>query len=191
MPTSSKYLRAGYIKSTEFAPSTIFTKCSILNIAAALDPPLSEQLENLKFLERDFSVSIYHQNISFSTIEMFKMFKDISPQIGENIFQFRDALSCQLRKQTNFLIAYVHSLFSCTDSIKFLKPKVWKSLPHEIKQLKNFEEIKKSIKQWKPTSCLCCLSKTYIPTLCFIRYRIQYIRFYYYLSGSSCLFDFY
>ena len=124
---------------------------------------------------------------------MFKIFKDISSQIVEGMFQFRDALSCQLRKQTNFLIAYVHSLFSCTDPIKFLKPKIWKSLPCEIKQLKNFEEIMKAIKQWKPTSCLCSLSKTYIPTLGFIRYRIQYISFwfYYYLSGSSCLFDFY
>ena len=100
-----------------------------------------------EFLEIDFSVSIHHQNISFSAIEMFKILKDISPQIGKEIFQFRDALSCQLRIQTNFLIAYVHSLFSCTDSIKFIKPKIWKSLPREIKQLKNFEEIKKAIKQ--------------------------------------------
>ena len=32
------------LKSREFAPSTIFTKCSILDTAAVLDPPLSEQL---------------------------------------------------------------------------------------------------------------------------------------------------
>ena len=130
-----------------------------------------------KFLEIYFSVFIHHENISFSTIEMFKIFKGISPQIEKEIFQFKDALSCQLRKQTNFLIPYVHSAFNCTGSIKFLKPKIWKSLPREIKQLKNLEEIKKAIKQWKPTSCLCSLSKTYIPTLGFIRHRIQYISF--------------
>ena len=108
---------------------------------------------------------------------MFKIFKDMSPQIVKEIFQFRDALSCQLSKQTHFLIAYVHSLFSYTDSIKFPKQKIWKRLPREIKQLKHFEEIKKTIKQWKPTSCLCSLSKTYIPALGFTRYRIQYISF--------------
>ena len=32
-------------------------------------------------LERDGSVSIHHQNIRFLAIEMFKVFKDVGPQI--------------------------------------------------------------------------------------------------------------
>ena len=34
-----------------------------------------------ELLERDSSVSIHHQNIRFLAIEMFKVFKGISPQI--------------------------------------------------------------------------------------------------------------
>ena len=42
--------------------------------------------------KRDGSVSIHHQNIRFLAVEMFKVFKDISPQVVKEIFQFRDAV---------------------------------------------------------------------------------------------------
>ena len=52
--------------------------------------------------KRDGSVSIHHQNIRFLAVEMFKVFKDISPQVvketfqfREEIFQFRDAVPDQ------------------------------------------------------------------------------------------------
>ena len=40
--------------------------------------------------KRDGSVSIHHQNIRFLAVEMFKVFKDISPQVVKEIFQFRE-----------------------------------------------------------------------------------------------------
>ena len=61
-----------------------------------------------------------HQNIKFLAIEMFKVFKGISPQILKEIFQFRDAMPYQLRKQTNFQIPSAHSAVNGTESIKFL-----------------------------------------------------------------------
>ena len=42
--------------------------------------------------ERDGSVSIHHQNIRFLAVEMFKVFKDISPQVVKEIFQFREEI---------------------------------------------------------------------------------------------------
>ena len=36
--------------------------------------------------KRDGSVSIHHQNIRFLAVEMFKVFKDISPQVVKEIF---------------------------------------------------------------------------------------------------------
>ena len=80
-----------------------------------------------------------------------KVFKGISPQILQEIFQFRDAMPYQLRKQTDFPIPSLHSVVNGTESIKFLGPKIWKILPKDIKQLQNLKEFKKAITQWKPT----------------------------------------
>ena len=45
--------------------------------------------------KRDGSVSIHHQNIRFLAVEMFKIFKDRSPQVVKEIFQFRGAVPDQ------------------------------------------------------------------------------------------------
>ena len=66
-----------------------------------------------KPLERDGSVSIHHQNITFLAIEMFKVFKGIIPQIVKEIFQFGDVVPKQLRKQTDSQIQ------SVTQKIKY------------------------------------------------------------------------
>ena len=45
--------------------------------------------------KRDGSVSIHRRIIRFLAVEMFKVFKDISPQVVKEIFQFRDAVPNQ------------------------------------------------------------------------------------------------
>ena len=56
---------------------------------------------------------------------------------------------------TDFKITSVHSIFSGTESIKFLGRKTWEVLPREIKQFESLKEFKKALKQLKPTSCPC------------------------------------
>ena len=58
----------------------------------------------------------------------------------------------QLRKQIDFQITSVHSVFDGTESIKFLGPKIWEILPYEIKELECSKAFKKAIKQWNSTS---------------------------------------
>ena len=91
------------------------------------------------WVQRYASDSIHHQNIRFLVIEMFKVFKGISLQIAKEIFQFRDAMPYQLRKQTDFQISFVHSVSSGTESIRFLRPKILEMLTHEIIKLENFK----------------------------------------------------
>ena len=76
---------------------------------------------------------MHRQNIRFLTIEMFKIFKGVGPQIVKEIFQLRDAVPYQLRKQSDFQMSTV--LFSDTESIIFLTSKTWEILPHQIQQL--------------------------------------------------------
>ena len=47
---------------------------------------------NNELFERDGSASIRHENIEFSTIEIFKVFKGIRLQIVTEIYHFRDAM---------------------------------------------------------------------------------------------------
>ena len=42
-----------------------------------------------ELLKRYGSVSAHHQNIRFLAVEMFKVFKGVSPQILKEIFQFK------------------------------------------------------------------------------------------------------
>ena len=60
-----------------------------------------------ELLERDGSVSIHHQNIRSLESEMFEVFIDISPQIVKVVFQFRDTVTYQLKKQKDFQIPSV------------------------------------------------------------------------------------
>ena len=63
----------------------------------------------------------------------------------KEVFQFKGPY--QLRKETDFPIPSLHNVVNGTENIKFLRPKIWKTLPHVIKQLENFKEFKKAIKQ--------------------------------------------
>ena len=52
---------------------------------------------------------------------MFKVSRGTSSEILKLILQFKDAVLYQLRKQTGFPIPSVHSVFSSTESLKFLR----------------------------------------------------------------------
>ena len=120
------------------------------------------------WVQRYASDSIHHQNIRFLVTEMFKVFKGISLQIAKEIFQFRDAMPYQLRKQTDFQISFVHSVSSGTESIRFLRPKILEMLTHEIITLRILKlgchlpknmfwltSIKTLLKKWKMLFISC------------------------------------
>ena len=51
------------------------------------------------------------------------------------------------------------------ESIRFLGPKIWKSLPNNLKKKESIESFKMAIKEWKPESCPCRLCKTYLENI--------------------------
>ena len=71
--------------------------------------------------------------------------KVTSPKIVREMFQFRDAATYKLIKQTDFQTTFVHSACSGTQSIKFIGQKIWEIWIHEIKQLEGPQESKKTI----------------------------------------------
>ena len=86
-----------------------------------------------ELLVQDGSVSIYHQNLQKLPVEMFKVSRDLSPEIVNELFQFTEQILYELRQRPQFQIPWVHSVFSGTESLKFLGPKIWTLVPNEMK----------------------------------------------------------
>ena len=78
-----------------------------------------------------------YQNLQKLAVEMFKVSRGLSPEIVNELFQFREQIPYELRQRPQFQIPWVHSVFSGTESLKFLGPKVWARVPNEMKQLES------------------------------------------------------
>ena len=83
---------------------------------------------------------------------MFKVSRGLSPKIVNELFQFRDQIPYGLRQRSQCQILLVHSVFSGTESIKFLGPKMWVLMPNETKQLESLGKFRNAIKQWNVLS---------------------------------------
>ena len=79
---------------------------------------------------------------------MFKVFRGLDTEIINKIFQFREEITYKLRQRSQFHILSVHSVFSGTESFKFLGPKIWAHVPNEMKQLEDLGKFRKEVKQW-------------------------------------------
>ena len=66
---------------------------------------------------------------------MFKVSKGLCPEIVKGLFQFRFDIPYNLRQRSQFHIPSVRTVFSGTESIKYLGPNFWKLTPDEIKEL--------------------------------------------------------
>ena len=86
-----------------------------------------------ELLNKDYSVSICHRNLQALTIEMFKMKNNKGSELLNEIFQNR-ALPSNLRTNSNFSSRQVHSLYHDTESLSFLRPKIWELVPEDTKQ---------------------------------------------------------
>ena len=87
-----------------------------------------------ELLVKDGSVSIHHQNLQKLVVEIFKVSRDLSPEIVNELFQFREQIRYELRQRSQVQIPLVHSVFIGTKSLKFLGPKIWALVPNETKQ---------------------------------------------------------
>ena len=124
----------------------------------SLDSYNDEKSNFTEQLVKDGSASIDHQNLQKLAVEMLKVSRGLSPQIVNELFQFREQTPYELRQRSQFQISFVHSVFSGIDSLKFIGPKNWLVVSNEIKQ-KSLGKFRNAIIQWKPLSCPCRLCK--------------------------------
>ena len=57
---------------------------------------------------KDGSASIHHQNLQKLAVKIFKVSRGLSPEIVNELFQFREQISYELRRISQFQITAVH-----------------------------------------------------------------------------------
>ena len=119
-------------------------------------------------LKKDNSVCIHHKNLQFLLIEMYKAYNGLSPKIFSELFQKRGELNYNFRSNNLFVVPKAKSVFNGEETVSVLGPKIWNSLPDEIKEKRSLLSFKTAIKKLDLNFCPCRLCKKYISGVGFI-----------------------
>ena len=120
-----------------------------------------------ELLEKDNSVSIHQRNLQVLAVVMFKIYRNISTKILNDIF-LPKINSYDLRNKSTFESRKVNSVYHGTESLSFLGPKIWDLVPPEMKEIECLEVFKNKIKSFTFSNCPCRLCRTYIAQIGFI-----------------------
>ena len=83
----------------------------------------------------------------------------------QEVFPLKEQVHYNLRTQTDFKIPHVKTVNYGLESIRFLGPKIWKSVPNDLKRKESVSSFTTAIKKWKPEQCPCRLCKTYLQNI--------------------------
>ena len=119
-------------------------------------------------LEKEGSVSVHNQNLQILATEMYKIKNDLSQLIATELFEQRNEQHYYLRKNSQFTIPPIRTMYHGSESISFLGPKIWNILPDRLKNVNSIEAFKMKIKKWKPENCPCRLCKVYVQNVGFV-----------------------
>ena len=114
-------------------------------------------------LEKGSSVSIHYRNLRALATEMYRTYYGMAPEIMTEIFLLRPQDQYNLRRWSDFTLPIVRTVNYGLESIRYMGPKIWESIPANIKEVDTIECFKSGIKKWKPESCPCRLCKK-VPT---------------------------
>ena len=121
-----------------------------------------------ELLEKDHSVTVHHKNLQVLVTEIFKVKKDLAPDIMKDVFELKEP-PYNLRSELNhFTRRNVKTTYYGLSSIKHLAPQVWELVPQSFKKCNTLNEFKTKIKSWYPDHCPCRFCKTYTTQLGFI-----------------------
>ena len=121
-----------------------------------------------QLLDKDNSFTIHHQNIQSLVIEMYKVVNDLSTTTFAKLFTKKQSSSLQLRSQAYFKIPRVRTELFGKNTLRYMGPVMWNTVPLEIRQVNSLNSFKKLIRKWKPIDSPCRLCKNYIADVGFL-----------------------
>ena len=108
------------------------------------------------------------RNIQSLTIEMFRVRRNTSTPIMNDIFKHKGNSRYNLRQSSGFTRPLVKSVYHGSESVSLLGPKLWDILPNNYNDIDNLNTFKNKFKKWKPENCPCRLCKVYIDNIDFV-----------------------
>ena len=121
-----------------------------------------------ELLNKDKSVSIHQRNLQVFATLLYKIIKNIAPEIVREIFYLDNPSHYNLRLNSEFQTFNPRTVRYGTESLTFLANKIWQLIPSDIKCAPTLESFKNKIKLWQTKDCPCRLCKTYIQQIGFI-----------------------
>ena len=121
-----------------------------------------------ELLKKDGSVSIHIKNTQLLMIEMYKVKNNLAPVLLCEIFKVKTGSKYDFRTKQDFEIPKVRTSNFGTESLRYLGPKLWETVPSSIRELESLESFKRRIKQWIPKHCPCRLCKKYVQNIGYI-----------------------
>ena len=98
---------------------------------------------------------------------MFKIKIGTAPEIMNDVFDLFEP-SYNLRNDFKLRSHNIHTVSYGTETLSFIGPRIWNTVPSEYKNVRILKEFKDRIKSWAPENCPCRICKTYIHQVGFI-----------------------
>ena len=92
----------------------------------------------------------------------------LSPLSVRELFEQSNEKHYDLRKNSQFTVPPLRTVYHGSESITFLGPKIWIIVPNNLKNVNSTEVFKIQIKKWKPKNCPCRLCKVYVQNVSFV-----------------------
>ena len=89
-------------------------------------------------LEKDGSVSIHKRNLRFLACEMFKLKRNMAPELIKELVLPNRQRRYELRNTPDFAVPIVKSVHKGLETLCYLGPKIWELLHLEIKETEIF-----------------------------------------------------
>ena len=106
-------------------------------------------------LEKVGSISVQSQNLHTLATETDKIKNDLSPLIVTKLFEQNNEQQYDLRKNSQFTIPQIKTMYLLSESMSFVGLKIWKILPDRLKNANSIKAFRMQIKKLKPENGPC------------------------------------